>query len=147
MMGWQRWSIAMVVVATVMALGLPMAVAEETITVEVRTIHATPEGDEIDEELKDMENRLRQGITNYSSFRQLNRERHQVEKGGAAEFELPTEDLLTIRFNGVEDDFVRLGLTLGSRLDTTLRASSGSTFFQAGLRYDDGLMVLAITVE
>ncbi len=147
MMGQNRWWLVALVLAAAMVIGAPTAMAEESISVEVRTIVATPEGDEIDDELRDMENRLRQGITNYSSFRQINRQRLTVERDEPGEFELPTDDELIIRYTGREGDFVKLGLALGSRLDTTLRASPGSTFFQAGLRYDDGLLVLAITVE
>lgn len=119
----------------------------DSVTVEVRSIVATPEGDEFDSDLEDLRGRLERGFEDYSSFRQLERDSRTVQQDDSEQFELPTDDNLTLGFEGRDDEFVRLGLDLEDRLSTTLRATPGSTFFQAGLRYEDGLLVLAITVE
>ena len=134
------------VAAMVLLTAMPVA-AEEKVTVEVRSITASVEGEEFDEELDDIKSRLHRGFEDYSSFRQLDRQTRQIERDDKTEFKLPSDDLLTLGYDGRTDDFVRLGLVLEDRLSTTLRASPGSTFFQAGLRYDDGLLIVAITVE
>lgn len=115
--------------------------------VEVRTIVATPDGEEFDSELDDLRGRLERGFEDYSSFRQLDRQRRSIDGDAGQDFELPTDDRLTLSYQGRDDDYVRLGLELEERLSTTVRATPGSTFFQAGLEYDEGLLILAITVE
>ena len=120
----------------------------DSITAEVRYIAASADGDEVDGELTDIENRLRRGFTDYSSFRHLDRESRTIAIDESSKFELPTgEDVLVLTFNEQTDDFIHLGLELENRLSTTLRATPGSTFFQAGLTYEESTLVLAITVE
>lgn len=123
------------------------ALAGESVTVEVRIIAATADGNDFDDELEDIRNRLERGFSDYSSFEQLGRQSQQIRQGRSQNFSLPTGDTLTLSYNGSDDEFVKLGLVLENRLSTNLRATSGSTFFQAGLNYQDGTLVLAITVE
>ena len=124
------------------------AAAEESVTVEVRAIAAGDDEKQVDDELADIENRLQRGFSDYSSFRHIEQSEQTIERGDDATFELPTdEDRLTLSYHGRTDEFVKLGLDLENRLTTTLRATPGSTFFQAGLTYNDSTLVLAITVE
>ena len=137
---------ALLVVGALVALASP-AVAGESVSIEVRAILASPEGDEFDEELNDIQGRLERGFTGYHSFEQIGRQTKTIERAADADFDLPTGDVLTLGYDGRDDDLIKLGLTLETRLSTTLRATPGSTFFQAGLRHEDGLLILAITVE
>ncbi len=141
-----KLTVAIFLAASVFLFASP-AFAEETITVEVRTIAADEEGDEFDSDLEDIRERLARGFDGYTSFEQIGQQTRQIERRDSADFELPTGDTLTLAYNGRADEFVKLGLTLGSRLSTTLRATPGSTFFQAGLSYEDSTLVLAITVK
>lgn len=128
-------------------IAAPAAADHDTVTVEVRSISAVPDGDDFDQRLDDIRGRLQRGFEDYSSFRQIDRKSRTITHDGSRNFELPTEDTLTLSYHGRTDEFVRLGLVLEDRFSTTLRATPGSTFFQAGLRYDDSLLILAITVE
>lgn len=138
--------VALVVAVTVVAVASP-AVAQDAVSLEVRSILATVDGDEFDPRLDPLRGRLERGFSDYSSFRQLDLQSQTVERGQEASFDLPTDDTLLLTYNGRADEFVKLGLVLESRLSTTLRATPGSTFFQAGLRHEDGMLILAITVE
>lgn len=133
--------------ACVMVLLAAPAMADDSITVEVRTIAASADGDDFDDALEDIRNRLERGFEGYTSFQQLDRQTRPIERDDDQDFELPTGDTLILAYNGRADDLVKLGLTLETRLSTTLRATPGSTFFQAGLNYEDATLVLAITVE
>ena len=124
-----------------------VAVAEESVSVEVRTIYASTDGEECERSLRRFCGRLERGFAGFSSFQQLDHQRLRVEKGESASFSLPTRATVTVTNNGRVDDFVKLGLEIDDRLNTTLRASPGSTFFQAGLRHREGILILAITVE
>lgn len=124
-----------------------VAMAEESVSVEVRTIYASTDGEECERALRRFCGRLERGFAGFSSFQQLDSSTLRVEKDQAAQFTLPTNATVTVTYNGRVDDFVKLGLAIDDRLNTTLRATPGSTFFQAGLRHREGILILAITVE
>lgn len=123
------------------------AMAEETVTVEIRTIYASSNGDECERSLRRLCGRLERGFAGFSAFRQLDRSTLQIARDQSGSLRLPTNSTVTVSYHGREEDFIKLGLTIEDRLNTTLRATPGSTFFQAGLRYQEGILILAITVE
>lgn len=145
---------------TTWVLGLMVAVAivfsttsamaddkQEAVSIEVRMIAAGIDEDSFDSELKDLRSRLQRGFRDYTSFEQLDRQTRPIEVNDERDFELPTEDTLTVGYLGRDGELKRLRLALGERLDTSLRVAPGSTFFQAGLRYDRRLLILSITVD
>ena len=123
------------------------AVASDSVSVEVRVILATTDGDDFDAELEELRGQLERGFTDYSSFQLLDTQQRTVERQGSAEFSLPTDDTLTLTYHGRAGIFVKIGLEVGDRLSTTLRARTNRTFFQAGLSHGDGILVIAITLE
>lgn len=123
------------------------AVAEERVQIEVRAIAATADGEDCDRSLRRLCGRLQRGFGAYSNFQLIARNELRLEAGESGEVTLPTGHNLTMEFHGVTDEFVKLGLSIDDRLNTTLRASPGSTFFQAGLNYREGILILAITVR
>lgn len=134
------------VVGSLLILSSPAA-AEETISVEVRVIAASTDGDSFDRQLSDLRGRLERGFAGYSSFRQLDHQTLRLGRNQTGTVELPTDNTLSLQYQGAAGDFVNLRLSIGDRLNTTLRATPGSTFFQAGLNYDGGILILAITVR
>ncbi|TXD32651.1 hypothetical protein FRC96_16795 [Lujinxingia vulgaris] len=123
------------------------ASAQEKVTVEVRAIAASDAGEGFDSQLSDLRRRLERGFAGYSSFRQVASSRLSLGAGESDDVSLPDGSTLTMTSHGKEENFVKLGLSIGDRLNTTLRATPGSTFFQAGLNYQDGILILAITVR
>lgn len=135
-------------VATAIFFSASVAAADDgDLSVQVRTIVATVEDNGFDEDLQDIRGQLERGFEGYNSFRQIDTQTRRLADGAPARFELPTDDELRLNYHGRDDEFVRLGLAIGERLSTTLRATPGSTFFQAGLRHQNGILVLAITVQ
>ena len=59
---------------------------------------------------------------------------------------LPNGTELDFKYLGEEDGFLRLHLEVGG-LKSTVRVKSGSTFFQAGRGYKDGMIVLAFQAK
>lgn len=123
------------------------AFAQETVSVEVRSIAASSDGAGFDSRLNDLRARLQRGFAGYSSFQQLDNHQVTLRQGAANSLRLPTGGTLTLEYQGMAGDLVKLGLSIEGRLNTTLRATPGSTFFQAGLSYQSGILILAITVE
>ena len=134
-----------------LALGVLLAgnpaLAAESISVEVRSIAASKDGKGVDSSLQDMKSKLEKVFGNYSKFEQLDRTSIQLDKNQKKSVSLPEGSTLKITFHGFANDLIKLGISVAGKLSTTLRASSGSTFFQAGLEYGDGILILAITVE
>ena len=128
-------------------LGASPPVSAQTVDVEVRAISASKEGDSFDKKLADLKSKLETVFASYLKFEQLSKTSIQLDKGQSDSVKLPEGSTLEITFHGLADDLIKLGVDVGDKLSTTLRASPGSTFFQAGLEYDDGILILAITVD
>ena len=141
------WLSALALVVVTLTIATPAMAEEDTISVQVRAIAAGIQEESFDPALEDLRTRLERGFRDYTSFEELSRHSHTITIDDSREFELPTDDVLALSFRGRDDELVKLGLTLGDRLDTSLRVSQGSTFFQAGLRYERRMLVLAITVK
>ena len=138
-------SVCLFVAALLLVSGTAMA--EENVQIEVRAIAATSNGEDCDRSLRRLCGRLQRGFGAYSNFQLVDRSELRLSSGESGEVRLPTGHNLTMEFQGLADEFVKLGLSIDDRLSTTLRASPGSTFFQAGLNYREGILILAITVR
>ena len=142
--------IQMFLVMTVAMVGLvgfsPSAQAQD-LSVEVRTIAASRTGDTVDSALSDIQSTLNVTFAGYTSFRQLSVNTVALSQGKSEEVPLPNGAEMTLTFNGYAGELVKLGLNIAGKMSTTLRVSSGSTFFQAGVRHKDGILILAIKVK
>lgn len=125
------------------------ASAEEapTIQVDVRSIAAQRESGDTDPRLDDLRTRLERDFDNYETFRQLDRQTLDLDKGQSDSVSLPGDRRFEVTYHGTVDNLLKLGIDVAGRLSTTVRASPGSTFFQAGLEHEDGILVVAITVR
>lgn len=136
---------AMAALAVVMGFAVPASA--QSISVEVRTISASKDGDQFDSDLNDLKSKLQKVFANYSAFEQLGQTSTQLDEDQTDSISLPEGSTLEMTFHGFASDLIKLGIDVADKLSTTLRASPGSTFFQAGLDYNDGILILAITVD
>lgn len=127
--------------------GFTPTAAAADISVTVRSIAASKDGKSVDPKLKDIQSTLNVTFAGYTNFKQLGSRSVSLAQGSSKSVSLPNNDRLTLTFNGYAGDLVKLGLGISDKMNTTLRVSPGSTFFQAGLRYKSGIMILAITVK
>jgi hypothetical protein len=134
------------VLGSLMTFAEPVA-AQDTVTVQVRSIAASTKGEQFDSRLSDLRRNLERGFAGYTSFEQVGVTSFSLAEKGSESVGLANGSTLTMTFHGRAGQFINLGLAIGDRLNTTLRASPGSTFFQAGLNYRDGILILAITVK
>jgi len=121
--------------------------AAQDVTVRVRSIAATKQGDAFDSKLGDLKNELQKAFGGYSNFQLIDDNSFTLQQSQSRTTELPGGTQLTLTFHGVTADLLRIGLAIGDQFSTTLRASRGSTFFQAGLDYKNGMLILAITAK
>lgn len=124
----------------------PAVAHAEDITVQVRSIAAS-NGEGFDPKLEDLRSKLEKAFKGYTKFQLVGDTTFPVAEGEKKTIRLPNGASMSVTFHGLAGKFIKLGLGIAGKLNTTLRASSGSTFFQAGLEYQDGILILAITVH
>ncbi len=138
-------------VGATLGTGLDRAqAASESIEVEVRSIHAKKEapddGPAVDPDLESLKSKLQGTFGDYESFHQLAHSTFSLAEGSTHSVELANGDRAEFKFNGKSDNLLKLGVNVGDRASISLRLSSGSTFFQAGLEMDGGMLIVAVTV-
>lgn len=119
----------------------------ETITVEVRSIAADTDDEAFDPRLNHLKGKLQKAFRGYKSFKQVGKRVLRLPDSKGKAMPLPNGSELTLTFHGMAGNLVKLGLAIAGKMSTTLRASPGSTFFQAGMDYEGGILILAITVK
>lgn len=119
----------------------------ETISVRIRSIAANNQGKAFDSNLNDLKGKLSKAFGGYTNFKQVKDDSFTVAEKGKKTSKLPNGSDISVTFHGFAGKFIKLGLGIAGKLNTTLRASPGSTFFQAGLSYKGGILILAITVR
>ncbi len=127
-------------------MGYSPEVHADPITVEIRTIAASTEGSGFDPRLDTLKGQLTKAFRGYTSFRLEGRRTLRLKEGKSKSMPLPNGSELTLTHHGMAGALVKLGLTLAAKMSTMLRVSRGGTFFQAGMDYDDGILIIAITV-
>lgn len=90
---------------------------------------------------------LRKAFPDYRYFTLLSTTATRVELGKSGQVPLPNGLVLDLGYQGMEDAMMRLELSIPPRLKTSMRVSDGGTFFQAGMPYSNGVLVLAITAR
>lgn len=119
----------------------------QSVNVEVRSIAASKSGQKFDAQLDHLRNQLDRGFAGYTQFQQVGQSSFKLEPKGTNAVSLPNGSTMKLSHLGPSGQFLQLGLNIEERLKTTLRLSPGSTFFQAGMPYKDGILIITITVR
>lgn len=128
-------------------VGFSEPAAAQEVTIRVRSIAASTQGQHFDSKLDDLKTKLQKAFRGYTHFELVDDTKFTLQANKSKTVAVPGGTEMTLEFKGVTGDFLRLGLSIGDKLHTTLKASRGSTFFQAGLSYKSGMLILAITAE
>lgn len=128
--------------------GMAQTASAQGISVEVRSIAASTKGNSFDPKLKDLERKLKgPAFARYTNFKQVSVSTVRLASEGNKSVKLPDGSSMKLTFLGYAGKLVKLGVGIPKKLNTTLRLSPGSTFFQAGLRYGTGILILAIRIK
>ena len=147
-----RVLIQTMLMTAVMLFGLTTISAQEAsaqdVRVVVRSIEASKGGEYMDPKLNDLKKQLNQpGFAGYSSFKQVDSKSFTLSKGASKSLALKNGKEAKLTFHGHAKDLAKVGLEIVGRMNTTLRLSKGSYFFQAGMRYGKGILILAIKID
>lgn len=128
-------------------LGTSPEAYADPITVEVRTIAASTQGTGFDARLNPLKGQLTKAFRGYTSFKLEGQRTLRLKDGKSKSMPLPNGSELTLTHHGMAGNLIKLGLSLADKMSTMLRVSRGSTFFQAGMDYGSGILIVAITVK
>ncbi len=123
------------------------AAAQDKVEIGVRAILASPEAGAADPELADLQATLVKAFEGYGTFKELSDEKAALALQKTQKFALPDGTAFEVAFKGTTGDLLKLGLSVGDKFKSDVRVSRGSTFFQAGLPYNKGILIIAITAR
>ncbi len=142
---------ALILVATVALCWLAVptqAHADDSVNVDVRVIRvATSGGAHVDTALEDLKPKLLKAFDGYENFQSLSQQDARIPSGQSHDFTLPDGTILRVTAKDTTGETLRIGIGVGNKFKTNVRVSPGNTFFQAGLPYKGGILVIAITAR
>lgn len=130
-----------------MLLPLP-ASAAEGVSLKVAVVHATKNGNQTDPALANIQGSLKKVFGGYTAFKQLDKAELALtlEKGG--EVKLPNGKTAAFAYKGKKGAQHQLTLTIPeSRVNVDLRAPARKMFYQAGMKHDGGILILALYLK
>ena len=137
-------------ILAILALGLadgPRAddgAPPKAVRCDVQVILATNGAPDIAPELRPLTRYLENSFGNrYSRFEQLASHRVLVARDQRGNVALPNGAELGLSYLGAEEGLLRLTMDVGG-LKTTVRVHDGGLFFQAGKKFRDGMLIVAI---
>lgn len=130
---------AMVAIATT-----PADARAQTANLSVRVVLANNNGGGVDSALASIASPLRSRFGQYGSFRQISSHSLSIGDGGTQSIGLPNGQTVQIGFQGMSGGSYRLEVRLPGG-GTTVTAPPGGIFFVAGPRWEDGILIVAIT--
>lgn len=119
----------------------------QEVSLEVRSIHATKDGAGVDSRLSDIKSKLERGFGGYKGFKLLSTQTLVLKKGGAKTLTLPNKANMTLNFSGFAGNLANIGMQISDKVNSKVRLSKGSTFFQAGMRHQGGILITAIKLK
>jgi len=120
----------------------------DNVGLKVSVIHAKKTGTEKDPALDKIVGALSKVFGGYTSFRQLDKKALALtlEKGG--EVQLPNGKTAVFAYKGKKGSQHQIKLTIPqSKVDVDLRAPAGKMFYQAGMKHDGGILILALYLK
>ena len=118
--------------------------ATARIRCDIQIIHATRGAEFVDPALRPLARYLEASFgSRYQSFKLLNRSPMTLSRNERSGLQLPNNTELVLTYLGNENEQLRLTMEVGS-LRTTVKVHDGGLFFQAGRRYQGGMLVVAI---
>lgn len=132
------WGLLLVLVA-------PAAHAAEKVGLKVAVIHATQSGDGVDPALANIQGDLKKTFGGYKSFKQLSKSELDLAQGAPQTVKLPNGENAELTYKGERKGRHDLRLDIPkSKVGVNLTAPLRKMFYQAGMKYDGGILILAL---
>jgi hypothetical protein len=121
------------------------ALAAEKVGLKVAVIHATKTGDSVDPALAKIQGDLQRTFGGYKSFKQLSKSELDLAQGAPQSVKLPNGEDAKLTYKGERANRHDLRLDIpASKVGVDLSAPLRKMFYQAGMKYDGGILILAL---
>lgn len=122
--------------------------AKDEIGLKVVVIHATQNAGGVDPSLKRIKSALQSSFGNYTSFKSLAKADIRLQKSDKSpNLQLPNGQKASFRYDGSDGKNHKLHLAIPkSKVNVDLRSPFKRPFFQAGMKYRDGILILALVL-
>lgn len=134
---------AVLLIAAFMLAAAPAQAAEPQV-LKVSVVHATKTGKaQVDPKLKRISASLKMAFAGYKNFKRL--DSHTLKLDPKATVTLPGGRSAVFTHKGTKGKNVKLNFAIPkSKVDVDLTSQPGRVFFQAGLKHDSGILILAL---
>lgn len=124
------------------------AAAADAVTLKVSVVHATKTAKKADPALSGIQKSLEQVFGNYEAFTQLDKRELSLALDKTGEIKLPNGKTAVFAYKGKTGSQHLLKLKIPeSKVDVDLRAPARKMFYQAGMRHDGGILILALFLK
>ncbi|MBT8372455.1 MAG: hypothetical protein KJO34_15920 [Deltaproteobacteria bacterium] len=121
--------------------------AQSPVTIEVKTVLASSEGNNLDPQLSEMADELK-NLFRYTSYRLLGSDRLTLKPHQTGELSLPSRRRLQITHRGIRNQRVELFLKMFKKrknvFETNIRQNNRSSLIVGGPRYKNGYLLFSI---
>jgi len=126
-------------------LGSSSAVAGETVSLQLKVVHAHKRGHVVDPRLKELAKELSK--LSFTSYELKDEAAFKLEIGSAFRLQLPSKAWMVIRARGLDPDGkLRLDFEVEQiKFKTTAVIGRGATLAVGGPEYDGGALILALS--
>ena len=144
-------SIALGIIATglLCLVGAPAAYAKKNVKLKVAVVHASTSAGSVDKGIsKRMAKSLKTAFGRFKSFSLVSKDALKLSKGKKSVLKLPTSESAVITYNGKSKRKHRLTLSIPKhKVKMELSAPAKKLFYQAGIRHDKGILILAFYLK
>lgn len=130
-------------------VGLVSVQAKKPVELRVAVVHASKVASKTDRKIsKRMAKSLGTVFGQYKSFKLLSKDVQKLKTGKTVKIPLPVKTDAIIKYNGQEKKKHKLTLSIPKhKVKMKLSAPSKKLFYQAGIRYKKGILVLAFYLK
>jgi hypothetical protein len=123
------------------------ATAASAATLKVAVVHAQKAAGANDPKLNKIQKRLESAFAGYKSFKELSKHEFPLVVGKSSTVKLPTGKAASFKYVGpAGKDVHKVDLQVG-RNTLNLRVPAKRLFFQAGMKHQGGMLILAIYLK
>jgi hypothetical protein len=139
--------LGLAVLTGLLLLGGSATAANAAVKLKVSVVHAQTKAGAKDPKLKKIQKRLEQAFGRYKSFKALSSNQFNLSPGKAASVKLPTGKAASFKYVGPAGKRAhKVDLKVGNNT-LNLRVPEKRLFFQAGLKHQGGMLILAIYLK
>jgi hypothetical protein len=149
MNGFRSIVLGMMTIGMLSLISTSTAYAEKPVNLKVAVVHASTSAGQVGKGIsKRMAKSLKTAFGRFKSFRLISKDVLKLNKGKKSVLELPTNEQAVIIYDGKAKRKHKLTLSIPKhKVKMKLSAPAKKLFYQAGIRHDKGILILAFYLK